>query len=141
MLTVDRNGDVWVADVGRHQVLKFSPDGKLLLEVGAKLEPGPDSKHFCKPTQVAPLRDGGFIVSDGYCNARAARFDAAGKYVGSYSLGPEREEGGGGSFGPQIQVAHSVLADECGRRLYLADREGRRVLVFDLDSRKLTRAF
>jgi hypothetical protein len=52
MVTVDRHGSVWIADVGRHQVLKFTPDGKLLMEVGTKLEPGSGPDHFCKPTQA-----------------------------------------------------------------------------------------
>lgn len=50
------------------QVFKFSQEGKLLLTLGVKLEPGSDTKHFCKPTKVAFLRDGTFFVSDGYCN-------------------------------------------------------------------------
>lgn len=53
MLTVDRHNNIWVTDVGRHQVLKFSTDGQLLMEVGMKLQPGNDGKHFCKPTQVS----------------------------------------------------------------------------------------
>ena len=52
MLRVDSAGNVWVADVGRHQVLKFAPDGQLLMEVGTKLEPGGGKDKLCKPTQV-----------------------------------------------------------------------------------------
>lgn len=52
MLTVDRNNTVWVTDVGRHQALQFSASGKLLQEVGVKMEPGHDHAHLCKPTQV-----------------------------------------------------------------------------------------
>ena len=38
------------------QVLKFSSTGKLLMEVGTKLQPGSDHTHFCKPTKVAIMR-------------------------------------------------------------------------------------
>lgn len=32
--------------------------------------------------QVAVLRDGSFIVADGYCNSRVVWFDKTGKYIG-----------------------------------------------------------
>jgi hypothetical protein len=35
------------------KVLKFSPSGKLLMEVGRKLEPGSGKDRLCKPTQVS----------------------------------------------------------------------------------------
>lgn len=52
-LTVDMNGNIWVTDVGLHQALKFSPQGKQLLSLGTALEPGDDDDHFCKPTHVS----------------------------------------------------------------------------------------
>lgn len=51
MITVDQGGNVWLTDVGLHQVFKYSAEGKLLLTLGKKLEPGTGSS-FCKPTQV-----------------------------------------------------------------------------------------
>ena len=35
-LRIDHQDNVWITDRGLHQVLKFSPDGKLLLELGKK---------------------------------------------------------------------------------------------------------
>ncbi len=52
MITVDRNNSVWVTDVGRHQALKFTASGQLLMAVGKFMEPGHDRAHLCKPTQV-----------------------------------------------------------------------------------------
>jgi hypothetical protein len=52
MISVDRNNTVWITDVGRHQALQFSANGKLLREVGVKMTPGHDTEHLCKPTQV-----------------------------------------------------------------------------------------
>jgi peptidylamidoglycolate lyase len=52
MITVDRNGSVWVADVGRHQVLKFTASGKLIMALGKKMTPGSGPRELCKPTQV-----------------------------------------------------------------------------------------
>jgi len=45
-------------------------------------------------TQVAFLRDGSFLVSDGYCNARVMRFKADGGYHSEYSLSVARSKGG-----------------------------------------------
>ena len=55
MITVDRAGDLWVTDVGRHQALKFSPTGKMLMALGQELVPGHDQQHMCKPTHVRAL--------------------------------------------------------------------------------------
>lgn len=75
-ITVDWQGNVWVADAGLHQVLKFSRKGERLWSAGVAWEPGSDGGHFCKPTDVAMLANGDVYISDGYCNHRAvvARF-------------------------------------------------------------------
>ena len=76
-------------------------------------------------------------MSDGYCNARAARFSAAGEFVSSYSISAAKAKAGGlpaGASSSELNVAHSVAVDECARRLYVADREGGRVVAFDLHS-------
>jgi len=49
-LTVDRQDNVWVTDVGLHQVFKFSHDGRLLLKLGEAGTPGTDTSHFNLPT-------------------------------------------------------------------------------------------
>jgi DNA-binding beta-propeller fold protein YncE len=65
-LSIDTADNVWLTDVGRHQVLKFSHDGELLLTLGEERVPGKDQSHFNLPTDVAVVDDGGFYVSDGY---------------------------------------------------------------------------
>lgn len=52
MITVDRDGHVWVVDVALHQAIKFSATGQKLLELGKHLEPGHDDGRLCKPTHV-----------------------------------------------------------------------------------------
>ena len=39
-LTVDKNGYLWMADNGGHQVFKLSQDGKILMTLGKKGSPG-----------------------------------------------------------------------------------------------------
>merc|ERR1712141_487853 len=50
-LDIDGEGNIWVTDVGLHQVMKF-PAGatKPSLVLGEKFEPGSGPGQFCKPT-------------------------------------------------------------------------------------------
>jgi len=121
-LTVDSNDDVWLTDVGRHQVFKFSHDGELLLELGENRVPGTDSTHFNLPTDVAVLDDGGFFVSDGYGNSRVVRFSSDGEF--------EFQWGKRGSKTGDFDLPHGLALDDEGR-LYVADRSNSRVQVFD----------
>ena len=43
-LTVDADNNIWVTDVGLHQVFKFSHDGNLLMKLGEASVPGNDSR-------------------------------------------------------------------------------------------------
>ena len=80
-LTVDKNNNVWVTDVGLNQVFKFTHDGNLLMTLGITKVKGNDSTHFDRPTDVAVADDGSFYVSDGYGNSRIIKFSADGKYL------------------------------------------------------------
>ena len=52
-LTVDKDGNLWLADNGGHQVFKLSQDGKVLLTLGKKGVAGPGPDEFDAPTEVA----------------------------------------------------------------------------------------
>ena len=80
-LTIDSQGNIWVTDVGSHQVHKLDSNFKTLLTLGEKLVPGDDNKHFCKPTDVAVASNGYFFVADGYCNSRVLKFDSKGNLI------------------------------------------------------------
>ena len=121
-LTVDRNDNVWLTDVGRQQVFKFSSDGKLLLTLGERGVAGADSGHFNLPTDVAVRPDGGFYVSDGYRNTRVMRFDATGHFLSQW--------GAPGTGPGQFDLPHGLALDKAGR-VYVADRSNARVQVFD----------
>jgi peptidylamidoglycolate lyase len=121
-LTVDHEDDIWVTDVGLHQVLKLSPDGRILLAIGIAGVPGDGATHFALPTDVAVLPDGDFYVSDGYGNARVARFSATGGFLGDF---------GSRGHGPgQLDLPHAIALDRDGR-IYVADRGNARLQVFD----------
>ena len=121
-LTLDREDNVWLTDVGRHQVFKFTHDGKLLLTLGERGKPGADKMHFNLPTDVAVLPDGSFYVSDGYRNTRVVKFDAAGRY--------EFEWGGKGAEPGKFNLPHGIAVDARGR-VFVCDRSNARLQVFD----------
>lgn len=121
-LTVDRNDNLWLTDVGRHQVFKFALDGRLLLTLGERGVAGEDSAHFNLPTDVAVRADGGFYVSDGYGNTRVLRFDAHGRFLSQW--------GKPGKGAGEFDLPHGIALDKAGR-VYVADRSNARVQVFD----------
>lgn len=126
-LKIDSEGNIWVTDVGRHQVLKFAPNNtkEPILAVGEPMVPGNDRNHFCQPADIAILKNGDFFVADGYCNSRIAKFNKAGEYLTEWS---SEEEGMPSHF----FVPHSLALHETQNLLCVADRENYRVQCFDL---------
>ncbi len=124
-LRVDRDDNLWLTDVGLHQVFKMSHDGKLLMTLGTARTPGQDGTHFDKPTDVAIGGDGTIFVSDGYGNSRVARFSPDGKFLGQWGSNKGDKPG-------EFNLPHSIAVDAEGR-VYVADRENRRIQIFDHD--------
>jgi peptidylamidoglycolate lyase len=121
-LTVDQEGNLWLTDVGLHQVFKCSPEGRVLLTLGEVGVPGSDATHFNLPTDVAVLADGSFYVSDGYKNTRVMKFTASGRF--------EFEWGTKGKGPGEFHLPHGVAVDARGR-VIVCDRENERLQVFD----------
>ena len=121
-LTVDDENNVWVTDVGLHQVHKLTHDGQPLLTIGTAGVMGSDGAHFALPTDVAVLPDGSVYVSDGYVNTRVAKFSATGEF--QFQWGTKGD--GPGEF----DLPHGIALDREGL-VYVADRSNSRVQVFD----------
>ncbi len=121
-IRLDSEGNVWAADIGYHQIHKFTADGKHLMSLGTKDRPGDDETHFNMPTDVAVTPAGDIFVSDGYGNARVVQFDKAGRFV--------KQWGELGSKPGQFSLPHAIVLDSKGR-LFVADRNNARVQVFD----------
>jgi peptidylamidoglycolate lyase len=128
-LTVDNEDNVWLTDVGRHQVFKFTHDGELLMSLGTERVLGADSTHFGRPTDIAVLEDGEFYVSDGYLNTRVVKFSATGRFLFQW--------GTKGSGPGQFDLPHGIAIDGMGR-VYVADRSNTRVQVFDPNGEYIT---
>ncbi len=121
-LTVDAENNVWVTDVGRHQILKFSHDGELLMSLGEERVHGTDSGHFHLPTDIAFAPDGNVYISDGYGNSRVIVFDRSGKYLFEWGIY--------GDLPGQFDTPHGIDIDTEGN-VYVADRENNRVQQFN----------
>jgi len=128
-LAVDKEGYLWLADNGGHQVFKLSQDGKVLLTLGKKGVAGAGLDEFDAPTDVAVAPNGDIFVGDGHSgggmgtgNARIMKFDKNGKFLmtwGKKGMGP-------GEF----DVIHTLAFDSQGR-LFVGDRQNNRIQVFD----------
>ena len=130
-IRLDPEGNVWTVDAGSSTVIKFSPNGKKLLEidVGGQPEPamGPFHGAFRGTTDIAFAPKGRIFISDGYANARILEYASDGRKV--------REWGSAGAGPGEFHLPHSIVADE--NILYVADRENGRIEKFDLDGKFL----
>jgi hypothetical protein len=125
-LKIDRDGAVWVADIGLHVVRKFTPEGKLLMTIGTPGTWGEDKTHLNQPTDMVIAPSGDIFVSDGYGNSRIVHFDRDGKFIKAWgTLGT-----GAGEF----SLPHAIAMDS-GGRLYIADRNNVRVQIYDQGGR------
>jgi DNA-binding beta-propeller fold protein YncE len=129
-LRVDADGNVWVTDIGHHLVMKFDAEGKRLLSLGKKDQPGDGPDQFDRPTDVAVSPSGAFYVADGYGNSRVLKFSKEGKLLTQWG----KKGRGDGEF----RLPHAICLDGRGR-VYVGDRENDRVQVFDADGRFLAR--
>jgi DNA-binding beta-propeller fold protein YncE len=121
-LHVDPWDNVWITDVGRHLVMKFSPDGGLLLTLGVDGVPGGDQHHFDQPTHVCVVPSGEIFVTDGYGNSRVVKFDARGEFM--------LEWGRRGTAPGEFHTPHVITLGPDGL-LYMTDRENDRIQVFN----------
>ena len=121
-LSVDKENNVWITDIGLQQIFKFTHDGKLLMKLGEARIPANDSTHFDHPTDVAVATDGSFYVSDGYRNSRVIKFSKEGKYLFQW--------GNKGSGEGEFNIPHGIDLDSRGN-VYVADRENNRIQKFD----------
>jgi hypothetical protein len=135
-IAVDRNGDVYVADAdGRNGkgdvVVKFSPDGKVLMTLGHPGMPGDGPDYFNRPSAVTVSPDGTIYVADGHggdSNARIVKFSPDGKLI--------RTWGKKGSGPGEFNEPHGIALDSTGR-VFVADRVNSRIQIFDPDGKFL----
>jgi DNA-binding beta-propeller fold protein YncE len=138
---VDAQGHVWIGGNGErdHQILKFTRDGKLLLQIGRAGVTGGDgdTAHLGRPASVAvdPATDELF-VADGYKNHRVIVFDGK---TGAYKRhwGANGRPPGDASVKPFGNPVHCVRLARDGL-LYVCDRRNNRIQVFRRDGTFVT---
>lgn len=128
-LRIDREGNVWLTDIGHHQVLKFNADGRLLMALGKQGQAGKGPDQFDRPTDVAFTSSGDFYVSDGYGNTRVLKFSKDGKLL--------KQWGTPGTGPGEFNLPHSICVDAKGR-VIVGDRENNRIQVFDGEGKFVT---
>ena len=134
----DALGNIWAIDGDAkdgkgNQVVKFSPDGKVLLTLGKAGQGGPGLEAFDRPTGIAFAPNGDIFISEGHAptfgNSRIMKFDKSGKFIKSF--------GHLGSGDGELKGPH-VLAFDSRGRLLVADRSNSRVVIFDQDGKFIT---
>ena len=108
-----------------HQVIEFSPEGKVLMTLGKK-GGATEPDYFYAPNDVIVAPNGDIFVSCGHGQGpdKVYKFSKDGKLIkswGSYGSGPG-----------QFDQPHSLAFDSKGL-LYIADRNNNRIQVFDQD--------
>jgi len=145
-LHVDRDGNVWVTDAAvskdkkkGEQVIKLSPEGKVLLRLGTAGVSGGGPTHFHDPGDVTTAPNGDIFVADGHGTVapdlppdtitRIIKFTPDGKFLKAW--------GSLGSKPSQFRNPHALVFDSQGR-LLVADRVNGRIQLFDQEGKYLT---
>jgi hypothetical protein len=133
---VDAQDNIWAVDEGTNMIIKFNPEGRVVMVLGRRPEAvegavgtgtpaaEPQPYVFSRQTDVGWDRDGNIFVSDGYGNSRVVKYDKSGRFVKSV--------GSRGSAPGQMNTPHTIAVDAQGN-VYVGDRGNARVQVFDND--------
>jgi sugar lactone lactonase YvrE len=137
---IDKDDNIWATDKGSDMIVKFNPQGRVVMVFGRKPEasdteakpyernlekplPHQDGR-FRQPTDVTWGPDGTIYISDGYVNSRVAKISKDGDWIKSWG---QRGKGQG-----EFNLVHTIAADAKGN-IYVGDRNNRRIQVFDGD--------
>ena len=148
---VDPQGSIWVVD-GRslneresklfplearkkgNRVVKFSPDGQVLLVIGRAGLAGNPPEALTEPNSIVVNEKGDIFISEGHGGqspdaspdtvARISKFDKNGKFIKSF--------GKLGSGPVEFKTPHDLVLDKNGL-LYVADRGNMRIQILDQD--------
>lgn len=147
---VDRDNNVWVVDARGanererknnpdekakgHIVVKFSPEGNVLLTLGKVGVAGNPPEALSEPTSVVTAPNGDIFIAEGHSGqnddagpasvARISRFTEDGKFIKSF--------GKWGAGPVEFKTPHDIAMDAQGR-LFVADRGNMRIQILDQD--------
>jgi sugar lactone lactonase YvrE len=142
---VDDDGNVWVTDFAGneagtkgHQVIKFSPEGEVLMRLGQAGVPGSGPGQLNQPNDVITAPNGDIFVADGHngqsqdpapgSTGRILKYTPEGEFI--------MEWGQIGTAQGEFRTPHALEFDSQGR-LFVADRGNHRIQIFDQDGNYL----
>ena len=134
-IDVDQDGNVWVTDAVSaartpdgtrgHQVIKFSPDGRVLMTLGTPGAPGEGPYSFNAPADVVVADNGDIFVADGHAldgNNRVVKYSPDGTFIKAW---------GSTGYAPgEFRTLHAIAIDARGR-VFVGDRSNNRIQIFD----------
>ena len=149
---VDRDSNVWVVDMramnareklkypdarpAGHTVVKFDPDGKVLMTIGTPGVAGNPPDALTEPCSIVVAPNGDLFIAEGHSGqqsnaapdtvARISRFTKDGKFIRSF--------GRLGSGPAEFKTPHDIAMDAEGR-LLVADRGNYRIQILEQDGR------
>jgi sugar lactone lactonase YvrE len=156
-LHVDAQGNIWVTDLQSNvdpaarrnrpfppmkdkvptagaTVLKFSPDGKLLMTLGTPGVYGNDATHFSQPSDVITNAAGDIFVVDAHdtepSNNRVVKFDKTGKFIKQWNACQPGDR--------QLDCGHALTFDSQGR-LFVGNRGNNSIDIYDQEGKLLDR--
>lgn len=153
-ITIDYKGNVWIGGngAGNNQVLKFTLDGKFLLQIGhPKMSAGSnDVENLNRPAKTFVDKVTNEVyVADGYANKRVIVYDAeTGRYKRHWgAYGNKPDDTNLGPYNPDAppaqQFRNPVHCAELASDglLYVCDRVNDRIQVFKKDGTFVKEAF
>jgi sugar lactone lactonase YvrE len=131
---VDHEGNVWVADERAQNgkgnvVVKFSPQGQVLMTLGKPGMPGNGPGFLDRPSGVVVAPNGDIYVADGHggtSNDRIVKFAKDGKFITAW--------GKHGKAAGEFDTPHGIALDSAGR-VFVADRANNRIQIFEPDGK------
>jgi hypothetical protein len=150
-MAVDADDNVWITAANSATVMKISPDGKLLLTIGARGRRGDwdeakGQRLLWQPVMVAFARNGDVYIGEGHANespndaegddpannigaARIIHLDKNGHFINQWF---------GNEVGPgKFSSAHGLAVDPVNGDVWIGDREEYRIVVYSADGKFL----
>jgi DNA-binding beta-propeller fold protein YncE len=131
---VDPEGNVWGGDqIARNgkgaDLIKFAPDGRVLMILGKPGMPGNGPGYLSTGSAVVVAPNGDIYVADGHgegTNDRIVKFSNDGTFITAW--------GKHGKAAGEFDTPHGIALDSTGR-VYVADRANNRIQIFEPDGK------
>ena len=144
---VDPGDNVWICDANGATVKKISPNGKLLLTIGAYGHPGDwneakGQRYLWQPLAIAFAKDGTVYIAEGHANESPndvgspdpENRSGAARIIHVTSDGTFLAQWYGNVAGPgKFFQAHDVAVDPGNGDVWIGDREQYRLVVYSAE--------